>query len=452
MALQSSGAIYLGVDNLGVVRHVGRLLDGRPSSVPFELVNDGDLLLLLERMFHLRGLDTVRVTEVKGHADDGMVLDGRVREVDRIGHDVADEAADFGRRRVGNAVIDARRNLSGVCGRWYPVILDLHRIFIAISRAVVNHDGRNGTAPDPLVWSAGAHPKRRRLVHAVRDRAFLPGPPGIGDSEWVNIPASAICAEDIAHWPYTPGLLVKWWCFLGHTSLACWWIGSWGWWYFLCGIALLILYELWAGERLSLEKAHPHYLRPGRPISVSVVPFGPGIDIWHSCRFIGVMMRSLCLLPGWLGRFVPCSVGANHCRLRHIGWEKCGHGFCFQAKGKCYFLRLFNYPPRSAHALLAGTLPLRYCAARFACRTPTWRLPVSDHVVDLVTANVDAVREAFVDGAAQEVLWISGFGPGRKRIRLNRKNSSTLRGIYGSISSTSLKEVAPCGAFQCFYS
>ena len=59
----------------------------------------------------------------------------------------------FGRRRVGNAVIDARRNLSGVCGRWYPVIL--------ISRAVVNHDGRDGTAPDPLVWSAGALPKRR---------------------------------------------------------------------------------------------------------------------------------------------------------------------------------------------------------------------------------------------------------------------------------------------------
>ena len=25
-------------------------------------------------------------------------------------------------------------------------------------------------------------------------------------------------------------------------------------------------------------------------------------------------MRSLCLLPGGLRRFVPCSVGANHCR------------------------------------------------------------------------------------------------------------------------------------------
>ena len=210
LALQSSGAVHLGVDNLGVVRHVGRLLDGHHGSVPFELVKDGDLLLLTEKILHFRGLDTVQITNVKGHADEGMVLDGRVREVDRIGNDAADEAADFGRRRVGNAVTDARRNLSGVRGRWYPVILDLHRFFIAISRAVVNHDGRDGTVPDPLVWSAGAHPKRRRLVHAVRDRAFLPGPPGIGDSEWVNVPASVICAEDIALWPYTPGLLVKW--------------------------------------------------------------------------------------------------------------------------------------------------------------------------------------------------------------------------------------------------
>ena len=105
----------LGVDNLGVVRHVGRLLDGRPGSTPFELVNVGDLLLLIDRMLKIRGRDTVRTSKVKGHADEGMVLDGRVRELDRLGNNAADEAADFGRRRVGNAVIDARRNLSGVC-------------------------------------------------------------------------------------------------------------------------------------------------------------------------------------------------------------------------------------------------------------------------------------------------------------------------------------------------
>ena len=58
LASQSSGAVHLGVENLGVVRHVGGLLDGRRCSVPFELVKDGDLLVLIERMLHLRGFDT----------------------------------------------------------------------------------------------------------------------------------------------------------------------------------------------------------------------------------------------------------------------------------------------------------------------------------------------------------------------------------------------------------
>ena len=86
---------------LGVVRHVGRLLDGCSFAAPLELVTDGDLLILLRRMIDLRGRDTVRVTWVKGHADEGMVSDGRARELDRLGNNAADEAADFGRRRVG---------------------------------------------------------------------------------------------------------------------------------------------------------------------------------------------------------------------------------------------------------------------------------------------------------------------------------------------------------------
>ena len=255
----------------------------------------------------------------------------------------------------------------------------------------------------------------------------MPGPPGIWDSEWVNVPASVICAEDIAQWPYTPGLLVKWVSFLGslHWPAGGLDLGVGG----VSYVELLILYELWAGERLSLEKAHPRYLRPGRPISVSAVPFGPSTDIWRSCRFIGSLMRSLCLLPGGLGRFVPCSIGANHCRLRHVGWEKCGHGLTSGPRETAselflnQIISLFRYSPGSGRALLAGTLPLRYCAARFACRTPTWRLPVSGHVVDLVT---DAVREAIVDGAGQDLVV---FGPGRKRIRLNRKTPAHLAGF-----------------------
>ena len=100
LALQSSDADHVGVDKLGVVQHVGRLLDGCSRSHPFGLVTDGDLLVLIRRMLDLRGRETVRIAKVRGHDDEGMALDGRVREFDRLGNNAADEAADFGRRRV----------------------------------------------------------------------------------------------------------------------------------------------------------------------------------------------------------------------------------------------------------------------------------------------------------------------------------------------------------------
>ena len=56
-------------------------------------------------------------------------------------------------------------------------------------------------------------------------------------------------------------------------------------------------------------------------------------------------------------------------------------------------------------------------------------MPVSGQIVDLVAACVGAVREALVDGARQEVHWVSGSGPGRKRIRLNRKTPAHLAGF-----------------------
>ena len=250
-------------------------------------MTDGDLLVLIRRMIDLRGGDTVRITKVKGHADEGMVADGRVRMVDRLGNNAADEAADFGRRRVGPAVIDARRNLSGVCSRWYPVVHDLHRFFIAISRAVVNHDGFAGTAPDPMVWSAGSLPKRRRLVHAVRNLALLPGPPAIWLGDWVAGPFVAVCDDDIAQRPYSPSLfffLIKWVSFLGslHWPAHGGDLGVGG----VSYVELLILYELWAGERLVLEKAHPRYLSAWAPnfsvgcsLLVQALIFGALVDL-----------------------------------------------------------------------------------------------------------------------------------------------------------------------------
>ena len=109
------------------------------------------------------------------------------------------------------------------------------------------------------------------MFSAVRNFAFLPGPPAIWLGDWVAGPSVAVCDDDIAQWPYSPSLLIKWVSFLGslHWPAHGGDLGVGG----VSYVELLILYELWAGERLVLEKAHPRYLRPGRPISVSAVPF-----------------------------------------------------------------------------------------------------------------------------------------------------------------------------------
>ena len=107
---------------------------------------------------------------------------------------------------------------------------------------------------------------------------------------------------------------------------------------------------------------------------------------------------------------------------------KCGHGLTSRPRESASelfldeLLGLCRCPPGSGRALLAGTLPLRKSAARFACKTPTWRLPVPGHVVDLVTAGVVLCGRLLLH-------WVSGSGPGRKRIRLNRKNHAHLTGF-----------------------
>ena len=86
----------------------------------------------------------------------------------------------------------------------------------------------------------------------------------------------------------------------------------------------LILYEIGAGAVLVMELADHKNSKNGRIISVSAVPFGPSIARWRSCRFLGGKFRALTDMLGGMGRFLPCKVGGNHCRLRHIGWERCG--------------------------------------------------------------------------------------------------------------------------------
>ena len=52
-------------------------------------------------------------------------------------------------------------------------------------------------------------------------------------------------------------------------------------------LEMISLYGIWAGETLGIELALPENRKKGRPISVSAVPFGVGIETWRSCRLPG---------------------------------------------------------------------------------------------------------------------------------------------------------------------
>ena len=115
-------------------------------------------------MIRTRGRDTVRVTKVKGHAEDVDVQQGRVRLVDQQGNAEADTAADLGRRHQSEVLIDARRRLLKVRGYWYPIMLDLHRFMVAVARVSVNHDGEVVLPLIPLFVIRGVSQKLASLL------------------------------------------------------------------------------------------------------------------------------------------------------------------------------------------------------------------------------------------------------------------------------------------------
>ena len=197
-----------------------RLLDHDSLTKPLPVVKDGNLIALASYVIRSRGRDTVRVTKFKGHAEDVDVQQGRVRLVDQHGNAEADAAADLGRRHQSE-VLDCRL-LQARC-HWYPIMSGLHRFMIAIARVSVNHDGKGGTARDPLVWDQGSRPEVRKLAIRVNvDLASLPGPPGFLNSSWVQLSAGRITGADIAAWPCSVGILVKFNIFSYYFTLAFW--------------------------------------------------------------------------------------------------------------------------------------------------------------------------------------------------------------------------------------
>ena len=255
LGMQACWPCHLGIDNLHVAWTVGRLLDKDCLVKPLPLVKDGDLVALVQYMIRNGGRETVWVTKVKGHATDEDVEHGRFRLADKVGNAEADTAADLGRRHQSEVLIDVRRRFLQACSYWYPIMLDLHRFMIAVARVSVNHDGRGGTAPDPLVWDQGGRQKARKLAIRINvDLASLPCPPGFLIGPWIQVHGGHISGADIAAWPYSVGILCRFTSFLATLH---WPTGSDDFGHFgVSFLELLTLFEQWAGHRLLSEKVY----------------------------------------------------------------------------------------------------------------------------------------------------------------------------------------------------
>ena len=239
---------------------------------------------------------------------------------------------------------------------------------------------KGGTAPDPLVWDQGSRPKVRKLAIRVNvDLASLPGPPGFLNSSWVQVNAGHITGSDIAAWPYSVGILVKFTSFLNtlHWPSGSVDLGHFG----ISFLELLILFEQWACHRLLREKVTRPHVRAHRPILIPSVPVSEGIEIRHGCQFLSSLIRALAKLSGGLGRFLPCNLGSHMSRLRHLGWNQCSHGLSSRPLESCHHQCLkavcgvLGYPKGSALELLDGTLKLRHYTEVFTMRFPPWSLP-----------------------------------------------------------------------------
>ena len=115
---------------------------------PFELCTDGDFLTLGGDLLK-RGREIVQITKVKCHAVDDMVRTGRFRALEKFSDDLADRAADVGRRRLPPQVIDPRRQNLAAIWEWSPIVYDFQRKFIAPARDVVIDDGTRWVGPSP---------------------------------------------------------------------------------------------------------------------------------------------------------------------------------------------------------------------------------------------------------------------------------------------------------------
>ena len=90
------------------------------------------------------------------------------------------------------------------------------------------------------------------------------------NNSWVQVDSGCISGADVAAWPYSVCILIKFASFLNtlHWPSGAADIGHFG----ISFLELLILFEQWAGHWLLSEKVTRPHVRANRPILLPSVP------------------------------------------------------------------------------------------------------------------------------------------------------------------------------------
>ena len=214
----------------------------------------------------------------------------------------------------------------GVCtilllmlGGWLlgPVLIGIRQFgsFIVSSLlllSVLNDDGMSGTILHPVVWSAAAKPKRRKVEQGGGNFAWLPGPVHLWISDWYQLPIACIGEVDNAAWPFSVGLLLKFVHFLGslHWPRGAGDLGVGG----VSNLELLILYEKWAGERKVIKGAVPFARRVGVQFQCRLFRLVQALILGALVAFLVVGCFGFCLVA-----LVQINAGFDIRALKSVG-------------------------------------------------------------------------------------------------------------------------------------
>ena len=179
------------------------------------------------------------------------------------------------------------------------------------------------------------------------------------------------------------------------------------------------------------------FSRSGRKTGSSGAPWSRSSTTRSLCRRLTYLCRRW--KTSWW-RYAGCSISSFPSRL-----SKCPRSPLPSFSSCCYSKVLLVLLVRCLLDLfLFGTALLSLLVGSFF-----WTLPVPGYVAGLVTVEVLAAQVDEVEVVRRDLHLIGGSGPGRKRIRLNRKKPSTPRGTIYACSSTCVEEVALFWVFWC---